>query len=195
MAKAKKPQSRDATPQSRAKPGLSRARAWPKFLKTTKDFAATGKTLSRAKYVKPFNECVDFLRKAPSTSVPPSKDSFQLIRIIEGTKLMHGFQAEVNWYTGGNSYVTLPTAVAAKGFQGPGFYLAMTKWVRMKDVPEEDWGPQTPVASICKLRWKGTDIYFRSILSDLLTRKILGKKKYNRLLQMLDRPSDAEEGI
>jgi hypothetical protein len=184
MAKAKKPQSRDATPQSRAKPVRR-----PKLLKTTKW------TVSRAKYLKPFNECVAFLRKAPSTSVPPSKDSFQLIRIIEGTKLMQGFQAEVNWYTGGNSYVTLPTAVAANGFQGPGFYLAMTKWVRMKDVPEEDLRPETPVASICKLRWKGTHHYFRSIISDVHARKVLGNKKVCRLLQMLDRPSDVEVGL
>jgi hypothetical protein len=65
----------------------------------------------------------------------------------------------------------------------------------MKDVPEEDWGPQTPVASICKLRWKGTHNYFRSIISDVHTRKVLGKKKICRLLQMLDRPSDVEEGL
>jgi hypothetical protein len=174
MAKAtQKPQSRDATPQSRVK--LVRS------------------PQSRAKFLKPWNECVAFLRKDFKEMCNTSKDSYELIRVIEGTELMQGVQAEVNWFTGGNSYVTLSTAVAAKSFKGPGVYLAKVKWPPF--VGEEDWGPQTPLASICNLRWKGTNSYFEERANDAKVAKLLGKKKYDHLLQMLDSPWDLEEGL
>ena len=44
------------------------------------------------------------------------------IHVISCSETMYGFLAEVKWYTGGSSYVTLPTAVAEKnqGFTWPG---------------------------------------------------------------------------
>ena len=78
------------------------------------------------------------------------KGSFQLIHVLTCSELLHGVEAEVNWYTGGNSYVTLPTAVAEKR---PGVYLAKAKFIRFKDFPEDEQGPERAVASISHLRW------------------------------------------
>ena len=50
--------------------------------------------------------CKNLLRKSMKEI---RKGSFQLIHVLTCTAC-----SEVNWYTGGNSYVTLPTAVAEK---------------------------------------------------------------------------------
>ena len=55
--------------------------------------------------------CKNLLRKSMKEI---RKGSFQLIHVLTCSQLLHGVEAEVNWYTGGNSYVTLPTAVAEK---------------------------------------------------------------------------------
>ena len=55
--------------------------------------------------------CKNLLRKSMKEI---RKGSFQLIHVLTCSELLHGVEAEVNWYTGGNSYVTLPTAVAEK---------------------------------------------------------------------------------
>jgi hypothetical protein len=193
-----KRQSRATTPQSRAKVlqlreaqagKLTRAKVLrlEQAAKTESgEFLKDRFPQSRAEFLKGWKSLEKFLRKDYKEMCNTKKDSFQLLRVIESRqRQVQGVEAEVNWYTGGNSYVTLPTAVAANGFQGPGFYLAMTKWVRMKDVPEEDWGPKTPVASITDLRWKGTTWYFKEIAFSRRVLKALGKKKYNRLMEML----------
>ena len=148
------PQSRPKEPQSRAKaPSIS----------------------------KGWKACVKFLRKDYKEMRKASPNSFQLLSITSCAELMHGFEAEVNWYTGGNEYVTLPTAVAEAE---PGVYLAKAKSIRMQDLAEEDQGPQTPAASITYLRLLGTATEFIKMTKE--SRKELGKKKQERLMEMLD---------
>ena len=55
---------------------------------------------------KGWKVCKNLLRKSMKEI---RKGSFQLIHVLTCSAC-----AEVNWYTGGNSYVTLPTAVAEK---------------------------------------------------------------------------------
>ena len=114
----------------------------------------------------------------------------QLLRIIRCSQLMHGFEAEVNWYTGGNSYVTLPTAVAEAV---PGVYLAKARF-RLSKEAARDKGPETPVASISHLRLLGTQKEFVKLAAECTG--TLGKPQRGRLVQMLqqgdDSMSDAE---
>ena len=110
------------------------------------------------------------------------KGSFQLIHVLTCSELLHGVEAEVNWYTGGNSYVTLPTAVAEKR---PGVYLAKAKFIRFKDIPEDEQGPQTAAASISHLRWLGTRKEFMKIAQSPICIKHTGKRKHDRLMEML----------
>ena len=70
------------------------------------------------------------------------------IHVISCSETMYGFLAEVKWYTGGSSYVTLPTAVAEKK---PGVYLARAKNIRWH-YPATLAGLQ----SIAHLRFLGT---------------------------------------
>ena len=100
------------------------------------------------------------------------KGPFQLINVLCCSKLLHGVEAEVNWYIGGNSYVALPTAVAAKR---PGLYLAKAKFVRFKDLPEDEQGPQTAAASITCLRWLGARKEFMKMAKLPNSIKYLGK--------------------
>ena len=118
------------------------------------------------------------------------KGSFQLIHVIACSELMHGIEAEVNWYIGGNSYVALPTAVAAKK---PGVYLAKAKFIRIKDFPDEDEGPQTTIASITRLRWLGARKEFMQLAELPTVIKYLGKNKHHRLMEMLNFNSDPSE--
>ena len=169
-SRAKKPQSRAKKPQSRAKAPQSRAKAQSRSCKV----------FVRFKLSKGWKACVKFLRKDYKEMCNASRPSVQLLRITSCSELMHGFEAEVNWYTGGNEYVTLPTAVAEAK---PGVYLAKTKWLRLKDFAQDDVGPQTPVASIDHLRWLGTTRELMAMTK--ASRKELGKKKYDRLVEML----------
>ena len=118
------------------------------------------------------------------------KGSTQLIHVLFCSVLMHGIEADVNWYTGGNSYVTLPTAVAENR---PGIYLANAKFNRMKDLPEEDQGPQTAIASITRLRWLGARNEFLKIATCPNSVRQLGKNKHDRLMEMLNANCDSSE--
>ena len=61
--------------------------------------------------------------------------------------------------------------------------MAKTKWLRLKDFAQDDVGPQTPVASIDHLRWLGTTRELMAMTK--ASRKELGKRKYDRLVEML----------
>ena len=129
---------------------------------------------------KGWKACVRFLRKGRKEMRKAHPNSLQLLRIIECSDLMQGYEAEVNWYTGGNKIVTLPTAVAVAE---PGVYLAKAKYIPMQDLDEEDQGPQSPGASITCLRWLGTASEFIKMTKE--SQKALGKKKHDRLMEML----------
>ena len=104
----------------------------------------------------------------------------QLLHVNACSALMTGMQADVDWYIGGNAYVNLPTAVA----EVPnGVYLAKTKWYTLKGCPDEEVGPETATASISNLRWIGTTGEVTEMI--MASQKELGKRKYNRLVEML----------
>ena len=134
----------------------------------------------------------EFLLKGTTKRQSESSDTTHLIHIISCSEVNRGFQAEVNWYTGGTSFVTLPNAVAEKK---PGVYLAKAKHIRWLDLDDEDRGPQTPSASITHLRRLGTRSQFVKMADEKGT--AFGKKKYERLMEMLtfnvdDSVSDAD---
>ena len=116
--------------------------------------------------------------------------SSQLIHVLGCSALMHGFEAEVNWFTGGNSYVTLPTAVAERR---PGVYWAKAKFTRTKELSEDDEGPQTATASITHLRWLGARNEFMKMARLPNTIKDLGKKKHECLMEMLNFNCESSE--
>ena len=128
---------------------------------------------------KGWGVCEKFIRKSVKEMC---KGSTQLIHVIACSELLHGMEAEVNWYTGGNSYVTLPAAVAEAK---PGVYLTRAKFNRMKRLPEEDQGPDSPAASITHLRWLGTRGEFSRMAQWHKSGKNLGKQKQERLMEML----------
>ena len=87
--------------------------------------------------------------------VCPDWGSLQLIHVISCSRVgvhvsptWHDFVADVNWYTGGYSTVTLPTAVAEKK---TGVYLARAKHIRWHYPPS-----LARLASITNMRWLGT---------------------------------------
>lgn len=121
------------------------------------------------------------------------KGSYQLIHLLACSQLMHGVEAEVNWYIGGNSYVTMPTAVADSR---PGVYLAKAKFIGKKDIPEDDQGPQAAIVSLTGLRWLGARNEFIRMAKKSYSIKYLGKNKHNRLMEMLNcncEPMEVEE--
>ena len=91
-----------------------------------------GSSKAQKNKLRAWKACENLLRKSMEEI---RKGSFQLIHVLACSELLHGVEAEVNWYTGGNSYVTLPTAVAE---ERPGVYLAKAKFIRFKDIPEDD---------------------------------------------------------
>ena len=140
-------------------------------------------------YSKGWKKCIDFLSKGCTETCDKSRNSVQLLQINGCSALMQGVQADVNWFIGGSAYVELPAAVAAVR---PGVYLAMTTWFPM--VPRSEMGPETPVANISRLRWIGTaQEIFEMVRA---SRHTLGKKRYDRLVEMLtfnvDSPSELE---
>ncbi len=168
--RSKKPQSRAKKPQSRAKVPQSRAKAPQPRVKGAGKIAGQGAATRRWK------ACVKFLAKDYSEISKKPMDTVQLLCLISCSALVHGISAEVNWYIGGNSIVTLPAATAEAK---PGAYLANTTWSQFG---AEDYS-EMPVASIDHLRWLGT-------ASELMTmtrasRKELGNQKYARLVEML----------
>ena len=119
----------------------------------------------------------EFLRAEPRGDV---SNALQLIHVLSCSRLEVGFQAEINWYTGGNNYVTLPYAVVEKT---PGVYFARAKHIRWLDKPDEDEGPETPSASISHLRWLGTRHQFLKAVKE--KGRDFGKKKFALLMEML----------
>ena len=132
----------------------------------------------------------EFLRKDSKALSRDNQNCIQLIHVLSCAELSVGMQAEVNWYTGGNHYVTLPNAVTEKP---PGIYFAKAKHIRWTDLSEEDQGPQTPMASITNLRWLGTRRQFLKIAKE--RGREVGKKSFGLLMEMLtanyDSSSDA----
>ena len=128
---------------------------------------------------KGWTTAADFLRN-DCKKLPGPCQAVSLIHVISCSGLLHGVQAEVNWYTGGNGYVTLPNAIAEKK---PGVYLAKAKHMGWEDLDDEDRGPQTPSASITHLRRLGTRSQFVKMADEKGT--AFGKKKYERLMEML----------
>ena len=124
----------------------TRAKAQPQSRKRGTAVAVAKK---KPRGFKGWKVCENILRQSMEHI---RKGSFQLIHVLTCSELLHGVEAEVNWYTGGNSYVTLPTVVTKKR---PGVYLAKAKFMRFKDFPEDEQGPETAVASISRLRWLG----------------------------------------
>ena len=131
--------------------------------------------------------CKNLLRKSMKEI---RKGSFQLIHVLTCSELLHGVEAEVNWYTGGNSYVTLPTAVAEKR---PGVYLAKAKFIRFKDFPEDEQGPQTAAASISHLRWLGARKEFMKIAKSPNSIKHIRKNQHQHLMEMLNFNCDSSD--
>ena len=134
--------------------------------------------------------CKNLLRKSMKEI---RKGSFQLIHVLTCSELLHGVEAEVNWYIGGNSYVALPTAVAAKR---PGVYLAKAKFIRFKDFPEEpedEQGPERAVASISHLRWLGARKEFMKIAKSPNSIKHIRKNQHQRLMEMLNFNCDSSD--
>ena len=139
---------------------------------------------------KGWKVCKNLLRKSMKEI---RKGSFQLIHVLTCSELLHGVEAEVNWYTGGNSYVTLPTAVAEKR---PGVYLAKAKFIRFKDFPEEpedEQGPERAVASISHLRWLGARKEFMKIAKSPNSIKHIGKNKHDHLMEVLNFNCDSSD--
>jgi hypothetical protein len=210
QSRAKEPQSRAEAPQSRPRRGRGLSQVMLNHMRrgeaerVAQNVKKAGKDLCEAcnpyfpqglgQACNPYSEgwgyegspngwrtCVNFLSKDYTEMCDTARNSLQLIQINACSALMHGVQADVNWYIGGNSYVELPAAVAAVR---PGVYLAMTTWFRMgPNFPEEDAGPEAPVASINHLRWLGTANKFLEMVR--ASRNTLGKKHYDRLVEML----------
>ena len=86
----------------------TRAKAQPQSQKRR---TAVAVARQKRRGFKGWKVCENLLRQSMEEI---RKGSFQLIHVLACSELLHGVEAEVNWYTGGNSYVTLPTAVAEK---------------------------------------------------------------------------------
>ena len=108
------------------------------------------------------------------------KGPFQLIHVLACSELLHGVEAEVNWYIGGNSYVTLPPAVAEVV---PGVYLAKV-YLGL-------FGQGFTAASITRLRWLGARKEFMKMAK--LPNSIIGKDKHGRLMEMPTFNCDSSE--
>ena len=159
---------------------------------TKKGKSSTAVAAPEPRIFKGWATLAEFLQKDSTEQRSESSDTTHLIHIISCSEVNRGFQAEVNWYTGGNGYVTLPNAVAEKK---PGVYLAKAKHMGWEDLDDEDRGPQTPSASITHLRRLGTRSQFVKMADEKGT--AFGKKKYERLMEMLtfnvdDSVSDAD---
>ena len=117
-------------------------------------------------------------------------NDFQLIHVISCSRNIHGFLADVNWYTGGNSYVTLPNITAEKK---PGVYLVKAKRIQ--------WHYQlwmVGFTSITHLRWLGTCSQCATIAKDKGTDLApyglswFGEKELELLMEMLSANADSE---
>ena len=128
---------------------------------------------------KGWQTVVEFLRDPSKERANGLTESSQLIHVITCANLMHGVQAEVNWYTGGNGYVNLPYVISPKK---SGVYSARANHIQWNNGP--DSGPDEPSASITHLRWLGSRKQFLECAvargkSDLV------KKHLGLLMEML----------
>ena len=108
----------------------------------------------------------------------------QLMNIISCDDLMHGAEAEVNWYIGGNSYVKIHTAVAEAN---TGVHLARTEWTP-PDVLQWAWDNTDPPlhhATISELHRLGNRREFVELANESRSRGQITKYKYDRLMEML----------
>ena len=108
------------------------------------------------------------------------KGSSQLVHVLACSKTVHGIEAAVNWYIGGNELVTMPSAVAVPL---PGVYLVRAKFIRMHGVLDVDQWSGRPRPSLTHLRWLGARDEF--IKMARCSRMALGKNKHRHLMQML----------
>ena len=88
---------------------------------TKKGKSSTAVAAPEPRIFKGWATLAEFLLKDSTKRQSESSDTTHLIHIISCSEVNRGFQAEVNWYTEGNGYVTLPNAVAEKnqGFIWP----------------------------------------------------------------------------
>ena len=208
QSRAKVQQARKQLPQSRSHVPQSRKRVQPpRIIKVSQ----RTNVVAIAYMCNVWKGCVKLLLKHyTNTRHHLRLKHHQLFRMISCTVLLHGVEAEVNWFTGGNGIVTLPCdnrnlyggSIQVDGIfhqahdwsMNPGVYLAKcTDIVEIQDLDEADQGPQTPSISISQIRWLGTTSEF----IDYTTRskKKLGKAKYDRLMEMLCSDSDSEDWI
>ena len=136
---------------------------------------------------KTWANVVEFLSRCGKQRGQDGASTKELIHIISCDRVNNEIQAEVNWYTGGNHYVTL-TAFAVKS---PGVYFAQARHVPWTDLSEEDQGPQTPCATISHLRWLGTRRQFLNAAHK--KKKDIGKKTLTSLIDMLTHSVDSSD--
>ena len=125
---------------------------------------------------------VRHMREKPKPIGEGRQNSVQLLAMISCSMLYHVCEADVNWYTGGNSYVSLPKSELSGG-PGPGVYLAKTKILNKAAVADPDFGPDAIAAEITNLRYLGTIDEFRKHTME--SKAELGQRKYERLMEML----------
>jgi hypothetical protein len=130
--------------------------------------------------------CGNFLGRDYKEICRSGPNCFRLVHIIACSGLMHGYEAEVNWYTGGNCIVTMPTAVAEAT---PGVYLVKRKITRLF-MHDEDLCA-TPAGSMTHLRRLGSSAEF--IQMAFVQSDKLGSFRYDKLMDMLSIPSCAAD--
>ena len=97
--------------------------------------------------------------------------------------MIHGIEADVNWYIGGNAFVTVAAPHSRGAWRCPGVVVAKTTFLQVRDLDGDDVGPHTIHARISNIRWLGYTDEFMAMTR--ASRKELGKKKYDRLMEMM----------
>ena len=139
---------------------------------------------------KGWRACTKFLSGTSEPKLRASNGHDQLLRIIQSSHVLNGVEAEVNWYSGGNSYVALPASVAEVM---PGVYLAKARFTPRRHHADDESGPQAKTASIWHLRLLGTAGEFITATKE--NRKTLGRTKTSRLIQMLSEPIQSSPDV
>ena len=176
QSRATKPQSRAKATQSRAKAPQSRALVLPEFIRTPRGDAIRFNSDG-------WKACVKFLGQDYKSMCDTRKPSYQLLHVNAYESMLHGIEADVNWYIGGNAYVTITAPQSRGAWRCPGVVLAKTKFLQVRDLHDADVGPHTIHARISNIRWLGYTNEFAAMT--VASRKELGKKKYDRLMEML----------
>ena len=71
--------------------------------------------------------------------------------------------------------------------------MAKAKFLRFKDLPEDEQGPDTAVASISRLRWLGARKEFMKIAKSPNSIKHIRKNKHEHLMEMLNFNCDSSD--